>query len=401
MTDEEDHMVTPVRLAIIGYGLATGAVIGPLTKGDNYHVVGCADSDELSRERFTERFGQPVFESAEALFDATEIDAVYIATPTRLHERLVQLAVERGAHVLVEKPIATRLDEAERMVAAAKAAGKVLMVNHKRSADRDVLGMWQLTKNGDLGKIRAVQRMHYSDWFYRARAEDERDPEGGGVVLRQGAHEFDMLRQLMPAVPVSLRGWTTDYGGDRPGEGAYYAWMECADGTILSSTYSGYDFFRTEEFSIGPMDPEIFGSSRRNLREVSAEAEHDLKRTVGHPRAEGADSGVYGWTLMNCEAGDLRPAPGGGVYLYDEQGRHELKAMGPTGTEIIVNEFHDAITTGAGALHDGSWGLACMELCMAVRDSSESGREISLTRQGELSREVAERVIGDRTMQRL
>ncbi|MGH9028930.1 MAG: Gfo/Idh/MocA family protein, partial [Acidimicrobiales bacterium] len=181
--------MAPVRLGIIGFGLATGQVVGPLTTGDRFEVVACGDPDPLSRSRFTERFGAPAFESAEQLFDGAELDAVYIATPTKLHEQLTEMAFSRGIHVLVEKPVATTMDAAERMIAAAQSAGRVFMVNHKHSADRDVLGMWQLTKDGGLGRVRAVHRWHYSDWFYRARGEDERDPEVGGVVLRQGAHE--------------------------------------------------------------------------------------------------------------------------------------------------------------------------------------------------------------------
>ncbi len=391
-------MASPVKLGIVGFGLATSAVVGPISAGGRYQVVGCGDPDPLSRERFTERFGAPAYGDAAELLDRAAPDALYIATPTRLHEELALMAIASGVHVLVEKPISTSLDAAERMVTAADNAGLVLMVNHKHSADRDVLGMWQLTKDGGLGRVRAVHRWHYTDWFYRSRAEDERDPSVGGVVLRQGAHEFDMLRMLVPSVPASIRGWTGDYDVTRPGEGAYHAFVECEDGTIVSSIHNGYDRFRTEEFLLGLIDPTIPGSSRRNLAGTSAEDEHLMKRTVGHPRAEGAETGVYGMTLMSCDGGDLRTAPGGGVFLYDDRGRHELRAAGPVGTEVIVSEFHDAITNGVPPLHDGSWGLAVLELCLSIRESDAAGGEIKLRRQRGVDRAVASRIVGDRAM---
>jgi phthalate 4,5-cis-dihydrodiol dehydrogenase len=391
-------MSDPIRFGIIGYGLAAGAVVGPLTKDGSFKVVACADTDPISRGRFTERFGGPAFESAAELFDRVRLDAVYIATPTKLHEEHVHLAFDHGTHVLVEKPIATTLEAAERMIEDARRAGRVLMVDHKRSADRDVLGMWQLTKDGNLGRVRAVHCWRYTDWFYKARGADERDPRVAGVVLRQGAHEFDILRMLCPTSPIQMRGWTGDFDPERPGEGAYHAWLECADGTIVSSIHSGYDHFRSDEFTGGLLPPEVIGSSRRNLEGTSAEEEHLLKRTVGHPRAEGG-SGVFSFTLMSCDGGDLRPAPGGGVLIYDETGRHEVRAKGPTGTDVTIGELRDAIVDGAAPLHDGSWGLACLELCLGVRESAVTGAEVKLLRQGTVSREVAERVIGDRELE--
>ncbi|HVB04917.1 MAG TPA: Gfo/Idh/MocA family oxidoreductase [Acidimicrobiales bacterium] len=393
-------MAAPVRMGIIGFGLATGPVVGPLEAGGRYEVVGCADPDPLSRSRFVERFSAPAYESAAELFEKGDLDAVYIATPTRLHEELTQLAFVRGVHVLVEKPIATSIEAAERMIDAAASAGCVLMVNHKHSADRDVLGMWQLTKDSGLGRVRAVHRWHFSDWFYRPRAEDERDPEAGGVVLRQGAHEFDMLRLLLPSSPVRLHGTTGDYDPERPGEGAYHAFIECEDGTVVTSIYNGYDHFQSEEFTSGLIEPTDIGVSRRRLKGEAhdATAEYDMKRNLGHPRGASFTSGVYGFTLMNCDEGDLRPAPRGAVLLYGEEGRRALYAEGPTGTEVIVDELYHAITDKAPALHDGSWGIACLELCLAIRASEQAGGPVKLTHQGSVDPELATRVLGDRVM---
>ncbi|MBO0691833.1 MAG: Gfo/Idh/MocA family oxidoreductase [Acidimicrobiaceae bacterium] len=394
-------MSPPVRLGIIGFGLATGPVVGPLTTGGRFDIVGCADPDPLSRDRFTGRFSKPAFEAAPDLLENVQLDAVYIATPTRLHEELACLSFDHGIHVLVEKPIAPSLAAAEGMIAAASRAGLTLMVNHKRSADRDILGMWQLSKNDTLGKVRAVHRWQFSDWFYRARAEDERDPEAGGVVLRQGAHEFDVLRLLLPSTPVRLRGITGDYDGARPGEGAYYAWIECQDGTLATSIHNGYDHFRSDEFTTGLVDPAVFGASRRLLAAEApdAEAEHNLKREVGHPRPPALNSGIFGFTLMNCDSGDLRPAPGGGVWVYDETGRHGLIADGPTGTEVLVDELYRAVVDGQSPLHDGSWGLACLELCLAIRESQQTGAAVELTHQGKLDPQTVQETFGERRME--
>ncbi len=391
-------MAQIVKIAIIGFGLATDPVVGPLTTGDRYEIVACADPDPISRDKFTAQFNKPVFNTAEELFAGAEFDAVYIATPTRLHESLAIMAFDHGKHVLVEKPISTSLEAAERMVAAADKAGRVLMVNHKRSVDRNVIGMWQLTKNNGLGRVRAAHRWHYSAWFYRARAEDERDPAVGGVVLRQGAHEFDVLRLLLPSVPVKVRGVTGDWDDEREGEGSFHAWVECGDGTIVTVIHNGYDYFQTEEFNSGLLNPDEIAVDRRRLAGESAESEHLFKRQFGHPRTPGFTSGVYGFTLMSCDDGDLRPAPDGALWLYDKNGRRGLRAEGLQGTAVIIDEFYRAITEGFPALHDGSWGLAVLELCLAIRESAKTGEAVTLSRQGAVDAEIAQRVLGDRVM---
>jgi phthalate 4,5-cis-dihydrodiol dehydrogenase len=393
-------VTAPVRLAIVGFGLATNQVVAPLAAGGRFEVVGCGDPDPLSRERFEAQFGAPSFETMERLLGTTRPAAVYIATPTRLHEEMVLTAIEHGCHVLVEKPIALSLDAAERMVEAARRAGVVLMVNHKRSVDRNVIGMRQLIDDGRLGRVRAVHRWHFSDWFYRARAGEERDPAVGGAVLRQGAHEFDIMRLLLPSPPVRLRGTTGDHDSGRPGEGAFHAWVECADGTVATAIHNGYDHFQSEELTSGLLPADELGVSRRKLsaRAPTDAAEHLLKREDGHPRTAGYTSKVFGFTLVNGDEGDVRPAAGGGVWLYDEQGRHGLLADGPAGTEVLVSELHRAITAGAPPLHDGAWGLAVLELCLAVRASAASGESVELRHQTGPDPDAVQLTLGERAL---
>lgn len=368
-------MTHPVRIGIIGFGLATDPVMGPLQRHGGYALVGCADVDPLSRARFESTFGGPAYDDARQLLEVEKPDVVYIATPTRLHEEAAVAAFELGIHVLVEKPIATTTAAALRMIDAAKRNGRTLMVNHKRSADREIVAMRLLISSGELGGVVSANRWHLSDWFYRARAAEELRPPHGGVVLRQGAHEFDILRAVLPSTPVRVRAWIGDHDRARRGEGAYHAWIECADGTVATSLYSGYDRFPSEELSGALLPPDVVGASYRNLAEnaPTAALEHDLKRTVGHPRAPARSSGPYGFTLVCCEGGDLRAAPGGRVLRYDHGGRREVSVTGVAGTGLIVEELYQAVVNGVAPMHDGAWGLACLELCLAVREAAEAG----------------------------
>ena len=89
----------------------------------------------------------------------------------------------------------------------------------------------------------------------------------------------------------------------------------------------------------------------------------------------------FGMTLVSCERGDIRQSPRG-LYVYSDQGQAEIEL--PTDRSphtLVLAELHDAITGKTRALHDGRWGLANLEVCMAAIASSASGREVILHEQ--------------------
>ncbi|HUY07419.1 MAG TPA: Gfo/Idh/MocA family oxidoreductase [Acidimicrobiales bacterium] len=389
-----------VRIGVIGNGDAASMVIGDVVSSNHFEVVGAVDTDPRARARFVKRFDAPACESIEELLDRIELDGVYIATPTKLHEQQTNTCLEAGVHVLVEKPISTSLEAAESMIALAKAKGLTLMVCHKRSVDRPIIAMWRVIESGELGRVQAVHRWHFTDWFYRPRGFDEREPGTGGVVLRQGAHEYDIIRLLAGSPARSLRGMTGDYDLTRRGEGAYYSWIEHEDGVIATSIYGGYGHFHSDEFTKGLGDGTNVGLSRRTLDDIAntPELEAELKRAESEIPGSGPGHGVYGFTLVNCEGGDMRPAPTGSIYIYGDSGRREVDVDGIAGTEVIVEEFYRAITARRAPLHDGEWGLACLEECLAVRASMQRPDLVPLTHQGKVSESAARELLGQRQL---
>ena len=91
-------------------------------------LVGIRDIDDGKAARVAAEHGIRAFEELDALLD--HVDAVSIAVPTSLHAELTLIALGAGRHVLVEKPIAASVREADAMIRAARAARKVLMVGH-------------------------------------------------------------------------------------------------------------------------------------------------------------------------------------------------------------------------------------------------------------------------------
>jgi predicted dehydrogenase len=119
----------PIRVGVIGVGVMGynhARVLGDLP---GVQMVGIADPDEAQRGKVAALLGCTAVASVDELI-ALGVDALVIAAPTHLHHDVALAAIAAGKHVLVEKPIAPTVAEAEAIVAAAKAKGVALMVGH-------------------------------------------------------------------------------------------------------------------------------------------------------------------------------------------------------------------------------------------------------------------------------
>ena len=131
------------------------------------------------------------------------VQAVDICTPHPSHAEVALRAIAAGKHVLVEKPIATTLEDGRRMIAAAREAGVTLAVNEQVRFMEPVLRARAMLAAGDLGRVAVVRahRVGYLSGDYMASGW-RRDPSlaGGGMLLDQGPHYFHLLRLLAGGV---------------------------------------------------------------------------------------------------------------------------------------------------------------------------------------------------------
>lgn len=89
----------------------------------------------------------------------------------------------------------------------------------------------------------------------------------------------------------------------------------------------------------------------------------------------------FGVTIVSCERGDLRQSPDG-VFVFDDEGKREIPVPFGRGTrDNVLDEFYDAIVHDRPLIRDGRWGRATIEACLALLQSSEEKREITLSRQ--------------------
>ena len=118
-----------VRAGVIGVGHLGRIHAKIYCEMEGVDLVGVADADSAIAQAVAGELGVPAFGSAEELLDSG-IDLVSLATPTVTHADLGELVLGRGCHLLVEKPLASSLDESDRLIGAAAGAGKILQVGH-------------------------------------------------------------------------------------------------------------------------------------------------------------------------------------------------------------------------------------------------------------------------------
>jgi len=391
-------MREPLKLGVIGLGRAFTLMLPTFANHPLVKLVAASDPRADARERFAAEFGAKVYGDAEALCADPNVRAVYIASPHQFHVEHVKLAAAHEKHVLVEKPMALSIDDGLEMIAAAKTANVKLLIGHSHSFDLPYLRARAMIRSGDYGRVRMINALNFTDFLYRPRRPEELDTqEGGGVVFSQAAHQVDIVRLLAEAKASSVRALTGNWDMARNTEGAYSAQIKFEDGSFASLTYSGYAHFDSDEFMGGwgelgqRRDLEAsYGRARQALKkatDVTDEIAMKNARAYGvtgrdaFPIGENLAHNHFGLVVVACERADLRPLPHG-VMVYGDEVRHLEEIPPPTIPRAeVVGELYDAVISGTPPLHSGEWGLATLEVCLAILESARTGGEVTLRRQ--------------------
>ncbi len=176
--------MTNFRVGIVGAGYVSAHHLRALKTLPSIQVVGVADLDLVRAKAVAKAFDLPdAFESAEELL-ASGVDVVHVLTPPAFHAALSIQALQAGAHVLVEKPMAETPEQCDRMIAAAHSSGRTLGVVHSARLDPIVLRGVEIVRGGGIGQVLSID-------FHRS--SDYPDWPGGGKLppqYRKGSYPF-------------------------------------------------------------------------------------------------------------------------------------------------------------------------------------------------------------------
>jgi predicted dehydrogenase len=146
-----------LKVGVVGSGIIAATHVPYIRKAGG-EVVGVADVSMAQANDLADRFAiQRVYHSVSDLLDAESPDVVHVVTPPHTHAELAVTALERGVHVLVEKPMALLPSEVESMMAAASRGGALLTVDHNRLFDPVMLEARRLMDSGEIGELVAVE----------------------------------------------------------------------------------------------------------------------------------------------------------------------------------------------------------------------------------------------------
>lgn len=208
------------KVGIIGCGgIAQNAHIPGYQRLENVKVVACCDVVESVAKSVAEKFSIPRFYTDYAkMLKNEKLDAVSVCTPNALHKEPTIMALESGAHVLVEKPIAANAKEGAEMVRAARKAGRILIVGLQERFNPYALLLKKFVESGDLGWIyynRAVylRRRGVPTWGVFL----DKKLQGGGALIDIGVHILDLAMFIQGfKKPVSVLGRAyTLFGEDK------------------------------------------------------------------------------------------------------------------------------------------------------------------------------------------
>jgi len=186
----------PIRIGFIGCGGISHSHMQAIERIPEIEIVAGADVQIDRAHKFVQEAGaEAYFADWRQMLEEVELDAIDQCTPHTLHMAPALAAAERGIHVLTEKPMATELDECDRMIVACQQAGVVLMVAQVLRFYAPHIEARRMVNSGQLGQIKNVIRRR---WGYSKEVSSQpwaADPalSGGWLLYGLGSHAADLI----------------------------------------------------------------------------------------------------------------------------------------------------------------------------------------------------------------
>jgi UDP-N-acetyl-2-amino-2-deoxyglucuronate dehydrogenase len=189
----------PLTIGLVGCGAISTQHVEAIAAVDGLRLGAVASASAERAERVGTRAGVPWTTSLDELLDRPDIDIVSILTPSGLHPSEAISALERGKHVLVEKPLALSVADADAVIAAAERAGRTLATVSQRRFEPVMQALHRAVDDGALGTVSLIvteglymrPQSYYDSAAWRGTTELD-----GGVLMNQAIHVVDLVRWL-------------------------------------------------------------------------------------------------------------------------------------------------------------------------------------------------------------
>ena len=332
----------PVRVAVVGYGYWGAKHVRVLASAPEVEVfVVDAHAGRLAEAAARYQSARFASDLDEVLDD---IDAVVVATPPASHVGVARRALEAGKHVLVEKPLATTVADAELLVETAARQGVQLMVGHTFEYNAAVWKLRELVQQGELGRVYYMDSARLNLGLYQPDVN---------VVWDLAPHDVSIFNYVLGAVPESVQAWGSRHGHHLLEDVAY-----------LRLLYRNPDV--TANIHVSWLDPckvrrtTVVGSSKMAVyNDLSAD---ERIRVFDKGLVAPSDDGNLQDLPMSYRYGEIR-AP----YVTFEEP-----------LSVQDREFVSCVLNGVQPATDGNNGLTVVRVLECAERSLPTGRPVRL-----------------------
>ena len=198
-------MSDPIRYGVVGLGRAGWDIhVRELRPRADAKIVAVADPVAERRDQAVAEFGCKTYPNLAKLLKQDDVEVVVIATPSVSHARDTRKALAAGKHVVVEKPMAMSVAEADAMIAASEAAGKKLFVHQNYRFRPEFVHLKEVVDSGIIGRGYHMRQALFS--FVRRNDWQTLAKNGGGVLNNTCPHFIDQILQLMGGRVTQVMG---------------------------------------------------------------------------------------------------------------------------------------------------------------------------------------------------
>ena len=330
-----------IRYAVVGAGwISQEAFMPAVALTGNSRMQAIVSGSPDAARRLAEFHGVPEivdYADYDALLASDRIDAVYIALPNSMHADYTIRALKAGKHAMVEKPLATTLQESEAMIAAARESGAFLMTAYRLHNEPGTHAMIETVRSGRIG-----DPVYFASTFgFQSQLGNHRLKAGhwGGALPDVGVYCLNAARHIFAAEPIAVQAMAS-----RPSADPRFAEIDA--GLAVTLKFPGErlaQFFCS--FGSGTSESiRVVGSSGELVLDPAFKFDSALRMTV---RVEGSENMTH-FDHVDHFAGQI---------AY----------------------FSDCIAAGAAPEADGEEGLADMRALLAIDEAAQTGETVHLT----------------------
>ena len=190
-------MSKKIKIGMIGAGAIAQAYAQSLTNCEHAELAAVVDVRKEAAEAVAESHGCFAVTDYKKLLETTDVDAVLVCTPPITHPEICIHFLEKGIHVLCEKPLAVDSESAQSMVAAAEESGALFTMASKFRYVEDIKKAHALVQSGILGDLIQFENTFAGHVDMRTRWNSDPMISGGGVMIDNGTHSVDIARYLL------------------------------------------------------------------------------------------------------------------------------------------------------------------------------------------------------------